>query len=452
MIKRTLISIAVVSMLSACGGSSSSDSNEESANGSTIPVTPVAVDYRVIDGYLNAADVCVIRQGKTNCESIGSTDENGLISVAGDITDGQIVATVIAGQTKDADNIGFVGKSYQMVADISSDTPNVITPFTTIDVLDQVKSMTDIAGELNLPESLLSGDYIASEEADKSRVHALARAIVAQLSTNKDENDISTLNTKITAMNEYITTELINVNVDLNAVNIFMDGDSVIHEIAIKQLADFLESGDVYVSSLNSAFFAMEGVMPAIFSDGQVTMNGRTASYEIDDDKLITTVGGEQETDLFLYTSPDFSLSVPVNDKDLTVISHTVFGEPIDLNLINTWDENDFAGQTYYLLFDDAPSMDETPEPTIIKFEFSELTVKITEGDESVESPWKIFLGMLKIDMLEAGVGDRNIVYAKSIFDKNIILIRDLQEDRAPSLMFKEESLAQAVFDKWKGI
>lgn len=449
MIKRTLISIAVASMLSACGGSSSSDSIEEPANGST---TPAAVDYRVIDGYLSAADVCVIRQGKTNCESIGTTDENGLISVSSDITTGQIVATVIAGQTKDVDNVGFVGKTYQMVADISSETPNVITPFTTIDVLDQTKTIADIAGELNLPESLLSGDYIAHDETDKSHVHALARAIATQLSTSKDENDISTLNTRVAAMNAYITTELSNANVDLNSVNIFMDGDSVTHEIAISQLADFLENGNVYVGSLNSAFFAMEGVMPAIFSDGQVMMNGSTASYEIDGDKLITTVEGEQETDLFLYASPDFSLSVPLSDKDLTVISHTVFGESIDLNLINKWNENDFAGQTYYLLFDDAPSMDETPEPTIIKLVFSELTVKITEGDVSVESPWKIFLGMLKIDMLEAGVGDRNIVYAKSIFDKNITLVRDLKDGRAPSLMFKEQSLAQAVFDKWQGI
>jgi len=452
MIKRTLISIAVASMLSACGGSSSSDSNEESPNGSTTPVTAVAVDYRVIDGYLNSADVCVIRQGSTNCESIGSTDENGLISVSGDITAGQIVVTVIAGQTKDADNVGFVGKTYQMVADISSDTPNVITPFTTIDVLDKTKTMADIAGETNLPESLLSGDYIVSEDTNKPRVHALARAIAAQLSTSKDENDISTLNTKVTAINEYITTELTNANVDLNAVNIFMGGDSVTHEIAIRQLADFLENGDVYVGSLNSAFFAMEGVRPATFSGDQVTMNGRTASYEIDGEQLITTVDGEQETDLFLYVSSDFSLSVPIKDKDLTIISHTVFGDQVDFELVNTWDVNDFAGHTYYLLFDDAPSMDEAPEPTIIKLEFSELTVKITEGNESVESPWKIFLGMLKIDMLEAGVGDRNLVYAKSIFDKNITLIRDLKDGRAPSLMFKEESLAQSVLDKWQGI
>jgi hypothetical protein len=439
-------------MLSACGGSSSSDSNVESTNESTTSTTPVAVDYRVIDGYLSAADVCVIRQGKTNCESIGLTDENGIISVAGDITAGQIIATVIAGQTKDADSVGFVGKTYQMVAEISSDTPNVITPFTTIDVLDDTRTMADIASELNLPESLLSGDYIVSENADKPHVHALARGLAAQLSANKDENDILMLNVKIAAINTYISTELTNANVDLNTVNIFIDGDLVTHNNAIRQLADFLENNGTYVGSINSAFFAMDGVKPATFNNGQVTMNGRTASYEIDGEKLIMTVDGEQETDLFLYASSDLALSVPINDKDLTVISHTEFGDQVDFELINTWNENDFVDQTYYLLFDDAPSMDETPQPTMITFAFSESTVKITEGNESVESPWKIFLGMLKIDMLEANVGDRNLVFAKSISDQNITIIRDLKNGKAPSLLFKEKSLAQAVFDKWQGI
>ena len=115
-LNKLLITSSLLLALSACGGSSSSDSNDVPINETT---TPSTVNYHVIDGYLSTADVCVIRQGETNCESIGSTDENGLISVDSDLTAGKIVATVIAGQTKDSDNIGFVARTYQMVAEIS---------------------------------------------------------------------------------------------------------------------------------------------------------------------------------------------------------------------------------------------------------------------------------------------------------------------------------------------
>jgi hypothetical protein len=449
--KKILVSLTVASMLSACGGSSSGDSVQAPIDSKITP-TPIAVEYRVIDGYLSAADVCLIATGEANCESIGKTDENGSISVASDITAGQIVATVVAGQTKDADGVGFVGRSYQMVATISSDTPNVVTPFTTLVSLDATKSMADIAASLNLPESLLSGDYVASEDVKKSQVHALARGLATLLSGNKDDNDLSNLVEQVAAINEYITTELANNNVDLNTVNFIINGNTVTHNKAITKLSDFLESGDVYVGSINSAFFAMEGVRPASFSNGQMTMNGFTTSYEIDGDKLIMTVDGGKEADRFIYTSADLTLSVPLKEKDLTVMSHNLFGDSVDFELTNTWDETDFIGKTYYLVFDDASSMDQTPVPVIVSFSFSQSTVKITEGDSSVESPWKIFLGMLNIDMLEAGVGERNFVFAKSISDNNITLVRDLKDGRAPSLLFKEESLARAVYAKWKGI
>ena len=398
--------------------------------------------------------MCVIKQGETNCESIGSTDENGLISVAGDITAGQIVAKVIAGQTKDADKIGFAGKTYEMVADISSDTPNVITPFTTIDVLDETKTMADIAAELNLPEPLLRGDYIASEAAEKSRVHALARAIATELSPTKDENSLSALNAKVTVIQEYITTELTNTNVDLNTVNIVIDGGSVTHEVASKQIADFLKNGDaeVYIGSLNSSYFTSFGVRSAMFSDEQVMIGGGdTYSYKIEGDELITTVNEDMEKEKFLYTSANLALSVPLEDKDLIVTSHAMFGAPIDLNSIDEWEKSDFVDQTYYLLFDDADG--EIPEPIIMTLTFSASTVVIIDGtDASVESPWEISLGRLKINMLDAGVGEESLLLVKSIFDENITLIREQVDGIAPGLLFKEESLAQAIFDKWLGL
>jgi hypothetical protein len=220
------VMVGILLVLFGCGGGSSSD-EKTAIDDTSSPGTATTVQYRVIDGYLSNSDVCIIVQGDTHCESIGKTDGNGIIAVSGDITAGQIVATIIAGQTQDSDGVGFMGRSYQMIAEISVDTPNVITPFTTLNSLDSTRTMNDIA---------------------------------TLLSANKDDNDVSALHTQIAAINEYINTELINANVDLNNVNIFMDGDSVMHKKAIGQLSDFLENGEVYTGSLSSAFFAMEGV------------------------------------------------------------------------------------------------------------------------------------------------------------------------------------------------
>lgn len=444
---KSLITISTLSLV-ACGGGGS-DSSAENTPTHTSPdtSTPTAIEYRVIDGYLSNANICIIPQVGSTCESVGVTDENGIITIPGVTTAGQIVATIIAGQTQDADGVGFVGRSYQMVADISEDTPNVVTPYTTLDVLDETKSMSDIASYLNLPESVIHGDYVASSVDEKSHVHALARGIATQLATNKDENDIADLYITASAINEYVMSDLANSDVDLDTVNIIVDGEVVTHENAVTDLSVFLENGEVYVSSLNSAFFAMEGVRVATFTNGQVTMNNSTANYKINGDKLIFEINGEKETDQFLYTSSDFSLSVPIADKDLTVMSHTAFSN--EINYDNTWEVNDFTGKTFYLLFDDAPSIDEAPEPIITKMEFSETTVKITEGIKTIVSPWEIFRGWLKIDLLEAGVGERNIVFVKSIADENITLIRDLQEGRAPSLLMTEETLAQSIYNNW---
>lgn len=452
--RKTLISIAIVSLLSACGGSSSDDNTNATTPPVTVPVTPpvtppvTATAYRVIDGYLNAADVCVIAEGKSDCVSIGKTDLNGMIELPSAMAAGKVVATIVAGQTTDADTVGFVGKSYQMVANISAETPNVVTPFTTLDVLDTTRTMTDIAAELNLPESVLSGDYVASEDVAKAHVHALARGIVTQLATNKDTNDVSTLYTQTTAINKYINTELGNANVDLNTVNIVMNSGVITHNKLVRQLSDFLESGEVFMASLDVGFYAKEGVIKASFSNGQVTTNNFTQSYVIEGDKLRMTSDGRTGTDQYIYTSEDFALSIPLADKDLIISSHTDFGQEV-----SKWNKIDLIGQTVYLLFDDAGSAVSETRRTITKLVFSDSTVEITEEGKSFEMPWKINVdGSLEIDGVSTGFAERKITFTKLISDQNITLLSDLIGGRPLTLMLKDESLAQTIFDKWSNI
>ena len=78
------------------------------------------------------------------------SNSNGFIVIPESYTAGQIVVSAIAGQTSDNDGVGFIAQSCQIVANISVDTPNVITPYTTLDALDTDKTMADIANDLGL--------------------------------------------------------------------------------------------------------------------------------------------------------------------------------------------------------------------------------------------------------------------------------------------------------------
>lgn len=474
MIKRTLVSIAIASMLSACGGSSSSsnDSNEDTTVTTepvvavepvtpvepTAPIVPITPDtptepaiFRAIDGYLSNADVCVIREGATNCESIGVTDENGLITIPADITAGQVVVSIVSGQTEDLDFAGFVRESYEMIAEISADTPNVITPFTTLDVLDETRTLADIASDLNLTESLISGDYTVSTEADQAQTHLLARSIVTELSTTLDENNVVELSTQTLDFNNFITTTLLNTDADLDDVTLSLDGDLIEQGVAINELTDFLESGDLFVTSINAAQVLDEGINLATFNNGQTTFNGNVGTFEVNGNELITTSDNESETDIFLYVSSELSLSVPVvSGQDLTLISRQEIDDDFDISF--PFEESDIVGQTYYFVSDDSSSSTTIPDPTIVKLVFSDSTVEITEGDAINTLPWDLTAGTLNIDLISADIGETNLFFRKSISDDNVTVIRDINEPERITLVFTEESLAQSIFTRWDAL
>lgn len=434
MMKKTLLALSVASLLTACGESSSSDSPTTDRN---------TVEYRVIDGYLSNADVCIIAVGETLCVDIGSTDENGVIKIDKDIISGQLIATIKAGETKDADSVGFVGKSYQMVAEISVDSPNVVTPFTTLDVLDTDKTLAEIANELDLSEELLSGDYLASNDTNKAHVHALARALVTQLAVDKDDNNTGDLLSKTEKVNDYIVNEFKNNDIDLDSQNIiFEDNGELRHEPAISKLADFLEAGPRFLVSLNGAYYRDEGARPLTFKDGVTYLDGKEISYEIMDNILISDGNGKDE---FIYVSNYLSLSVPWRSKDLTAISSAPFGVGDDEEREATWAADDLIGNTFYLIFDDQ-GKGKSIKPTFVKMVFSASTVIITEGDEVNSVAWQLEGGLLKLETEEL---DRNITYAQSVSDQNITLIKDIKAGMSLSVMVQDENLAKSIFAKW---
>ena len=443
--KKTLIALSITSLLTACGGSSSEESGLNSSS----------TEYRVIDGYLNKADVCLIAEGETNCGEIYQTDENGLITLPAGTESGQLVATIVAGQTSDADSVGYVGKTYQMIANISDTSQNVITPYTTLDALDSTKSIEDIAADLGLSVDLIKGDYVASNHEDKVKVHAIARALATQLAEKKDDNDSAKLSTLATEINEYITTELENNDTDLSKQNIVIDENGAIsYEKAITSLSDFLESAELTVQSLNSYRANHEDKGTATFSNGQFTLTNdeNPSSYEIIGNKLTLLSDGETEaeTDQYLYVSNKLSLSVPLeNTKDLILTSTSA--------AINTtaWTKTELTGNTFYFISDDAGTDISTPKPLIMEMKFNEDSVIISDitdineetGDGETVS-WNIAEGKLTINTLD--VTERDLIFSKEISDNNVTMLSDsAKEGVALTAMFKEKSFATSIYESW---
>lgn len=455
MMKKTLLSISIMSLLSACGGSDSA---------SETPIeTPTSNEYRVIDGYLADADVCVIAQGTTDCIEIGKTDEEGLVTIPDTYTAGTIVATAVAGQTSDEDSVGNIAKTYQMVADISADGSKVITPYTTLDVLDDTKTMADIAAELGLDEALISGDYVASTSTDQAKAHALARGLVTQLSADQTENDITELTTAVTKINDYIDNTLINDGVDLDSVVISLASDgNAIHSNLISSLSDFLVSDTTFtVFSISKSYFEEDGgESNFILNEGKMTLNGDFGpfDYEINDNTLSITFEEDGKTlvesDEFIYASDSIALAVSLSETDLSVIYNN------DTKQYNEYfEEENLVGNTYYYIIDDAAT---TPDPTMVAVKFSDGTALLTEEDGTSQTvTWDVGTysytrqadPTLNLYLSEENSSDSDLALEPDVVDQNISLMYNKLEGGSKYiLVFTDKNLAENVLNDWKNL
>ena len=450
--------VTIASLLVGCGGSSETPSVvDDQVVGST---EPSVIKYKIIDGYLGGVDVCVIPPNSSVCNYVGTTDVNGIVAIDSGIT-GTIVAQVVAGKATDTDIVGFVPTSYEMMAEISKDTPNVITPFTTIDTLDTTKSMSDIAAELNLSEDVIASDYIVSADATQSHAHALARFMASQLANQIGDNDVAQLYSIMNLGNNYITEKLLNTATNLDAIQVHLQYGSVYHTSLMPTLGEYLEQGPLTMLSLSTPFFAYSGAQDLVFNNSVVTLSGESSAYSINGNTL--NLGGDGE-DKFLYVSDKFSLSVPVNDKDLVLISPIDFANGHALfSTEHTRLQNELAslaGQTRYLIFDDALVSGSKPEPSFVKIDFiNKEKAILTEEGEQIEITWSydsfqfpdlIFGNILILHMGEHNTSDIRLFELMS--DEHISIMDINRGVTPPQLLFKDEHLAKAIFEKWTSI
>ncbi|ABM03732.1 hypothetical protein Ping_1964 [Psychromonas ingrahamii 37] len=206
MLKKSLLVVALASILTGCGGSSDSTDT-----GSTT--------YTVIDGYLSAAEVYVLSPDGSTKTLIGETDINGKIQIPTEYEGYTVIAKIIAGKTIDNDSPGIpVTKSYEMRGTADS---TVVTPFTTLANIN-VMTLTDLALELELEEADVGGDYVKSPDG---KAHLVARTLAARLDddSSNDHDDADHLKTLAGNSVTYIRDNHEQHGDDLDTVELYYD-------------------------------------------------------------------------------------------------------------------------------------------------------------------------------------------------------------------------------------
>lgn len=188
--KKNKLALAITSSaalaLVGCGGGSGSGGDSEGGN----PNQDTGGSYSVtaIDGYLENAEIYVdvISNGKLDQSEldngpVGRTNAQGVAVLESALAGEELLVRAVAGETRDSDS-GIVDSTFVLSAGVGSE---VFTPFTHLSKVTGA-SLNDIAAQLNVDVSLISGDFVKAKEdaatKDNAAVtHALARFVVTEL-------------------------------------------------------------------------------------------------------------------------------------------------------------------------------------------------------------------------------------------------------------------------------
>ncbi|PKF60478.1 hypothetical protein CW745_14810 [Psychromonas sp. psych-6C06] len=195
--QQTLTSLFVIGALSACGGSSSSNSVADEAT--------TSVSGKAADGYLRNATVCLDLDKNKMCdagEPSATTGEGGAFTLEGvtqaEIDENPLLVIVTKGETVDEDylddaNGGVVQKAYTLSAPAGY---TFISPLTTLvqnevengNSIEQAESSvqgklgTTLALDKDYVEAKASGD----DAAEFKKLHQIAQVTANVIATNMD--------------------------------------------------------------------------------------------------------------------------------------------------------------------------------------------------------------------------------------------------------------------------
>ncbi|WP_318512027.1 hypothetical protein [Photobacterium leiognathi] len=446
-IATTLLSIFA---LSGCN-SGGSDST------STSPVVPTKT-ITVIDGALENAQICVDLNDNNQCDKSDKvlpqlTNKAGKIEVSLDDAKHALIAQIIAGTTKDSDEITPVSHSYSMITDAGK---AVITPFTTLANVDP-QALSNIAGDLGIDQQVLLGDLSTSPKA-----RILARSMT-QLMTDDIKNiaqqkaKFKTVINKIEeAENNGTLSQLEN-----NRIVINKDGKAAIQPL-VKNIADVLVGKTWSIASLNDYEYCDNGVASVNFKDTknlEFTDDEGTnsATYSIDkDNNFVATADGDVDTQKILYVS-----------SNLIISAMNVANEPNDLIIWSTKDlntqqsqpitTNQFIGKTWYMLMDNSDNS--AIEPKIVGFKFnSNGSLTATEPSESNEyfeaGSWSVTNGVLTTTITDE---NETYTYINTIIEQSsdYMVIKETNTDNSEAsyaVLFNDKARPLNILKQWETV
>lgn len=440
MMKKKLLSISFSLALLSVYGISIRTSEAVDVNENTSTKT-----ISVIDGYLENTDVYVDRNNNGMADVDEklheTTDLDGKITIT--IADAQfdLIAQINGNATKDSDGKGTTGRSYQMIAKAGL---GFITPFTTIAKI-QSKTLAEVANDLNIDESVISGDYIAQKEVTETRVdakkaHVFARNLTTTLSANLSENDEDNLSRFINTIKGDIE-QAINADVDL---------DTIVSEVVT--LEDILVAEKTFFSvAVNFDTNSAENVSMIEYLT--------SARYKFSNKKNILyglyTVGANQVTydseiypDTIVFVSKNNYISISESGI-LDVVSTTIAAQNITQSM--------FTGTTWYQIFDDG---DGNTQPCILEVIFTNTTemkyvedsCEFSDSDDSsnIENPyhWVVFNNELSIFDDEVGIKGKEGDFIITSNSERVMAVKNMNTGKR-SLFLKDKELATSIFTAW---
>lgn len=199
--QKTWMVLAVAAALSACGGGAggvSSGSSSSSAGSS--PATATTLSGKVVDGYLQGAEVCLDTNADKVCDTAKAiTDANGSYSLTHTLTAEQLasahVLVVVPETAKDADDGGKTLKeagkaAFELLAPAAK--PQVVSPLTTLvseRMISNRQSVTDaessVAGTLKLDKGTVllgvNADFVAANKADLKQLAQTTAVLLGEV-------------------------------------------------------------------------------------------------------------------------------------------------------------------------------------------------------------------------------------------------------------------------------
>ncbi|WP_318521392.1 hypothetical protein [Photobacterium leiognathi] len=448
-IATTLLSIFA---LSGCN-SGGSDST------STSPVVQTKT-ITVIDGALENAQICVDLNDNNQCDKSDKvlpqlTNKAGKIEVSLDDATHALIAQIIAGTTKDSDEITPVSYSYSMITDAGK---AVITPFTTLANVDP-QALSNIAGDLGIDQQVLLGDLSTSPKA-----RILARSMTPLMTDDikniaQQKAKFKTIINKIEeAENNGTLSQLEN-----NRIVINKDGKAEIQPL-VKNIADVLVGKTWFMASLNNAQNQHSGVLSANFKDKnnlEFTERNETENtpYTInkENNNIVRTFDdGDTDTQKLLYISKNLIIGAMNNiDEAHDLIVWTTNNLDTQQSLPVTTEQ--FAGKTWYMLADnsDTPSA----EPTVFSFTFNaDGSITGSEPNKSSETfnagTWSVTNGVLTTTINDENETD---TYINTVIEKSsdYMVIKEKRTDGQEvnyAVLFNNKAQAMSILKQWNNL